>query len=99
MVSLMVGTVVDNSDCGSSRTSIDDNVTTTSPDTESEGFTEVELCEIRVAAAVTLMAGIFQVIMVKRNHFNHPKWIEHSFSVENFTHTIYNHCISHLKHQ
>ena len=45
VVSLMVGTVVDNSDCGSSSITNDDNVTTISPDTEAEGFTEVELCK------------------------------------------------------
>ena len=73
----MVGTVVDNSDCGSSSATSEVNVTTESPDTEAEGFTDVELCKIRVAAAVTLMAGIFQVNMVRRSHFNHKKWVEH----------------------
>ena len=67
VVSLMVGTVVDNSDCGSSSTN-DVNATTPNPDTESEGFTEEDLCRIRVAAAVTLMAGFFQVNIVKRKN-------------------------------
>ena len=64
----MVGTVVDNSDCGSSSTTEELNVTTANPDTESKGFTDVELCKIRVAAAVTLMAGFFQVNIVKREN-------------------------------
>ena len=64
----MVGTVVDNSDCGSSSTTEELNVTTANPDTESEGFTDVELCKIRVAAAVTLMAGFFQVNIVEREN-------------------------------
>ena len=65
----MVGTVVDNSDCGSSSaTEWSLTLPQQSPDTESEGFTDVELCKIRVAAAVTLMAGIFQVNMVEREN-------------------------------
>ena len=62
----MVGAVVDSSDCGSSSgTGSEGNMTTmmtiVSSDDESEGFTEVELCKISVACAVTLMAGLIQV--------------------------------------
>ena len=69
----MVGAVVDSSDCESASGTSNGNgnvttemMTTGSNDGESDGFTEVELCKISVACAVTLMAGLIQV----RGDFN-----------------------------
>ncbi len=75
VVSLMVGAVVDSAGCGggdsgdtgttiatTDATTIGMNTTTETP---SEGFSDEDWCRIRSACAVTLMAGIIQVRVIR----------------------------------